>query len=190
MKIWEWTCREVYIYDKDPDLCIKKLKQNKEKEYFWIKVSFKQTIYSLVRYWIRDFNEYDYNILKKVQKIIPENSPEYVEITDEWLVESIIKDYNGDVSKNINEYEWKISKDFFIKLEKAIEYLIKNWIEPMDILTNVIIQEYEKWKQKPILFDFKRIWWRTYIFQPWLMVSKKMREQKIYRRINRLKDSF
>ena len=189
-KIWEWSFREIFLYKKDPLLCIKKLKEKKIKSYFWVKIWFNQKIYSLLKYWKRNFNNYDYEVLKKVEKIIPNNIPKNNKITDKWLVQSIITNYDWEISQNILDYKWELSKDFFEKLEILIDYLIKNWIEPMDIFHNTIVQEYEKWKQKPILFDFKRIGWRTYIFQPWLMFSKELRRQKIYRRLDKLKIIF
>ncbi len=187
-KIWEWAFREVY--ELDSDLCIKKLKKKKEKRYLWLIVKYNLKIYTLLKYWILDFNKYEYEMVKKIKEIIPNNIPDYYKLTEDWLIQTIVKDYNWEVSKNIMKYDWSIWEKFFNELEDLIQKLIENWIEPMDIKHNVIVQEYKEGKFKPILFDFKIIWWRTYPFQPWLMCSKKARERKVYRRFERLKKQF
>lgn len=187
-KIWEWAWRDIYLFEDNDNLCLKKLKSSKRKNIFWFKFNVNQKIYTLLNFWISNFNEHDYKNLLEAKKLIPENMPEYIELTDEWLVESVIRDYNWKVSRNLKSFNHVLPKDFFEKLERLLFFLIENWIEIMDIINNVLVQEYEPNKFKPILFDFKRIWWRTYILQPWLLFSKDLRVKKIYRRLNRLKD--
>ena len=190
-KIWEWSYREVFLHDTNQDLCIKKLKKKRVKTYpLWLSISINQKIYTLLKFWIADFNEYEYQQVKKIREIIPENIPKEVELTSEGWVESVIKDYDGDISKNIqNVPQWKIWKVFFKELKTIIDTLMENDIDLMDIKNNIIVQEYEKWKYKPMLFDFKRIWWKTYWLQFWL-VLKQQRKDKIYRRVNKLKNQF
>jgi len=190
-KIWEWSYREVFLHDTNQDLCIKKLKKKRVKTYpLWLSISINQKIYTLLKFWIADFNEYEYQQVQKIREIIPENIPKEVELTSEGWVESVIKDYDGDISKNIqNVPQWKIWKVFFKELKTIIDTLMENDIDLMDIKNNIIVQEYEKWKYKPMLFDFKRIWWKTYWWQFWL-VLKQQRKDKIYRRVNKLKNQF
>ena len=159
-KIWEWSYREVFLHDTNQDLCIKKLKKKRVKTYpLWLSISINQKIYTLLKFWIADFNEYEYQQVQKIREIIPENIPKEVELTSEGWVESVIKDYDGDISKNIqNVPQWKIWKVFFKELKTIIDTLMENDIDLMDIKNNIIVQEYEKWKYKPMLFDFKRIW--------------------------------
>jgi len=190
LKIWEWSYRDVFIHDEDESLCIKKLKKNREKEIFWVKVKFKQDVYTLLKFWIKDLNKYDFGILKRVKEIIPENIPSHFEMTDEWLVESIIKNFDWKISENIKTFKWDLPNTFFEELKVILDNLIENNMEPMDILSNTIVQEYEEWKYKPILFDFKRIGWRTYLLQPWLLFSKNQREKKVYRKLEKIKESF
>ena len=190
-KIWEWSYREVFLHDTNPDLCIKKLKKKRVKTYpLWVKISINQKIYTLIKFGIRDFNKYEYKQIKKAQKIIPENMPKHIELINGGLLQSVIKDYNWEVSKNMQSIsQWKIWKIFFEKLQKIINDLMDNNIDLMDIRNNVIIQEYKKWEYKPMLFDFKRIWWKTYWWQFWLIL-KQQRKNKIYRRMKKVRNSL
>ncbi len=188
-KFWEWAYREVYLDKKRPWICIKKLKTSRTKNFFWITIDFPQRIYTILKFWIKDFNKYEYWVLRKAQKLIPENTPEYIEMTDEWLIESLVKNYDWSISKSLKNFEWKLWVEFFDRLMYLITYLYNNGIELFDIVwNNILVQEYERWKYRPILFDFKRIWWRTYICQPWLLFSQKARDNKLYRRLDKLRE--
>ncbi len=185
-KLTEWSYREIFIDENNEDFIIKKLKDNREKKYFWIKIFFSQQIYTLLKFWISDFNKYEIMILERVQKIIPNNVPDSSELTNIWLKQSIIKDYDWKISKNLKNFEFEIPDSFIIEINQLIEILLDSWIEPMDIWNNIIIQEYSKWAFKPMLFDFKRIGYKTYPFQPWLFFSKKLRKEKVLRRLDRV----
>ena len=186
LKIAEWSYRTIYM-EESKDYILKVNKEYRTKKYFWIEISFNQRIYTLLKFWISDFNEHEIEILNRVKDIIPENIPELSEITPYWLIQSIIKDYNWDVSKNLKDFDYTKTDSLKREIKSLFKQLINEWIEPMDIWkNNIIIQEYSRWKYKPILFDFKRVGWRTYPFQPWLFFSKKLRQQKVYRKLDRV----
>lgn len=172
MIIWDWAYREVFLNEGDNDFCLKKLKKYREKEYLWlIKMKFNSRIYTLLKFWIKDFNYHDYIASKKISRVIPENIPIINEYTKDWLKQSIIRDYNWNISKNIESISVRLPDSFYEELLSIVNLLMENWIYLLDIANNILVQEYEEWKFKPILFDFKRVWWRTYMFQPWLIID-------------------
>jgi hypothetical protein len=125
-KIWEWSFRKVFQHTENPDLCIKKLKKERQLKYsFWIRFSISQKIYTILKFGITDFNQYDYRKLKKAKKILPYNTPKYLNITDQGLVQSLIKDYNWNISKNLKKFNTnKLSTEFLNELENIVDKLI------------------------------------------------------------------
>jgi len=184
-KIWEWAYREIYQIDND--ICIKKIKPYRVKTYFWCKIKFTTKIYTLLKFWALNINKIDLENYYKIKKLFPNNIPEinYLDKNGN-LVQSIIKDYNWKKTITLLDFTDKIDYSIWMEFKNMVVMLLKYWIEIMDIReSNIFVQEYERWKYRLILSDFKRIWWRTYPFQFYL-AFKVNRDKKTLRRLDRL----
>ncbi len=105
-----------------------------------------------------------------------------------FSVSELIRDYDGEVSKSLNNYKGGISNDYFwMELDKLKMFLIDNKIEFVDVAANnIIVKKINENLYFPIFIDYKRVGNNIFFPLQLSLYFKKGRVNKMIRRFNRL----
>ena len=89
---------------QDPDLGVKRMKPNVNKQYFGINFNIEMKNYMKFKFGISDLNKYEFNQIAKLPETLKAYIPAQIELTDLGLVMGRPKDYDGEYSINMIEF--------------------------------------------------------------------------------------
>ncbi len=195
VKIGEGVYRDVYRYT---DFAVKKSKPHVVKKALFVNVPVPMSVYSLLRFGIRDLNEYEYNQYQSIISLTPVRLHRcFARVHNQikngkacYSINELVMDHDGQVSKTLFEYGkiedeqfWKTLDDLEnVFLDKKIYYLS---IGPH----NICVNKQAGGQLVPVLIDYKRIGVRTFWHQLLLYIPYFIR-LKARRRFQRMRKRF
>ncbi|MBU1201367.1 MAG: PhoP regulatory network YrbL family protein [Nanoarchaeota archaeon] len=187
-KIGEGTYRD--IYQVSPDLCAKKIKSTHKKSYKIFSISYPTNTYTLIKFGIKNFNEYEYQEYLKIKDAIPNelaNSFANIEgVVEDILFQKLVKDLSENISKPLTQKKRIDNSYFWNRINQLKEFFLDEKIYNFNVKPdNILIKELDSETFIPVITDYKRIGPRTYPFQPQLVFSD-IAQKKIVRRFDRL----
>lgn len=191
-KIGEGTYREVYRISDD--YCAKVLRPTHLKDYFFFKVNYPTKAYIKYKFGIKDFNEYELNLFNNIKNRMPsdlDSSFAKIEgIVNNALIQDLVKNQDGSLSKSLLNYDSKIGNmEFWKKLQDIQEFFLDEDIFNFNVKPDNILVKNDSENLIPVIMDYKRIGPRTYPFQPQLLI-RSVAQQKIIRRFSRLAEMY
>lgn len=184
--VGEGKWREVFRIS--PDLCAKRIKKYHPKNYGPFKINFNANLYTLVRSFIKDYNCYELRQYNKIIVNVPaELKNSFADIkgieNDEhgsMLIEEIINDYDGKVSKTMADAGAVKNDGFWRRMDKLREFLLGNGIYFLDLTPgNIVVKQIDKDSKIPVLFDYKRMGYRAYPLQLNLLLKSERRKKLV-----------
>jgi hypothetical protein len=194
-KISEGVYRDVYRYN---DYAVKKLKPVVTRKILLVRVRVPSSLYTLLRYAIRDLNEYEY---KQYQSIISKTPARlhkcfakvYEPIKDgkiSYSINQLVMDDDERVSKSLAEYGGIDDEQFWNRLDDLEKLFLDKKIYYLGIGPhNVCVNRQADGHLLPVLVDYKRIGVRTFWHQLLLYIPYFIR-LKMRRRFQRMRQHF
>lgn len=190
-KIWEWRYRECFSTD-NPDLCVKKMKDRITRKLFWIQISIKSELFSLIKFWNDNINIIEYEVIKKLPKELLEYFPRIIYLENWVLYMERPRNYDWTYSITLQEHGPTDNEAFWEHIEKIERICRDNKFRLFDILRmwkNILIQKISETEFKPVIIDCKRTENWSKLTQPNLLLNSE-RRKKFYRRLARFMKDF
>ncbi len=194
-KISEGVYREVYRYN---GFAVKKAKRNITKTLLFIKVRIPTSLYTLVKFAIRDLNEYEY---KQYRSIISKTPPNlhmcFAKIhkpiesnKTSYSINQLVMNDDGRISQTLLDYGKVNDKQFWSTIDELEKLFLENHIYYFSIGGyNICVNSQADGRLIPVLVDYKRIGIRTFWHQLPLYFPYFMK-LKMRRRFQRLREEF
>ena len=195
VKIGEGAYRDVY---RHTDFAVKRSKPHVVKKALFVKIPVPMSVYSLLRFGIRDLSQYEYDQYQSIISMTPARLHKFFAKVHKpikngkacYSINELVMDHDGQVSNTLFEYGkiedeqfWKTLDDLEnVFLDKKIYYLS---IGPH----NICVNKQAGGQLVPVLIDYKRIGVRTFRHQLLLYIPYFIR-LKMRRRFQRMRKRF
>lgn len=192
-KIREGPHREVYLVE---DSIVKVLKPFRRKNYGMFHITFPTGLYTLLKFGIKDFNEYEQSMYNQLMSATPKDYHRNFSTVYETgyhngrsiSISELVYDSNGNISPSIADCGQIPNQSFWKRLKELEEMFVSIRFYPMDLeAKNILVRSDEARGWEPVFIDFKRIGARTYPFQAGFYYKPKLIE-RMRRKFVRLRD--
>jgi len=190
-QIGSWRYRVCYATD-DAGVCVKKLRNDIQKKYFWIEIWYLSRLYKRRKSGVWNFNVSEYHIFLGLPDELKPYVPSLVKLHNDDLVQERIRDHSWSYSPTL-EHIWEVADEsFWIHIEKIRDIFAQRWLWFLDVFhkgNNILVKKDMYGYSSPVLIDLKRLWRDTYPFQLNLLFRGQL-ERKFTRRFEKFKKHF
>ncbi len=180
------------------EFAIKKIKSHISIKILFINVHIPTPLFTLFRFGIRDFNEFEYDQFQSVISRIPADlhtcfakayRPIKADNTTYSINQLVIND-DGMVSKMLREYGKVNDKQFWSTIDRLENLFLVHRIYFFGVgCNNICVRQHADGRVVPVLIDYKRVGIRTFWHQLWLFLPS-VKELKLRRRFDRLRKRY
>lgn len=194
-KIGEGMYREVY---QEGSLAIKVLKHYIRKDYGLFHLYFPTSLYTMFKFLIKDFNEFECdNYRRMIDQIPTELRDSFAKIIGvvqyegrSISINELVTNIDGNVSKTLRQYGKVKNSGFWKRLGELEELFISEGIPYLDIHPeNILVKELKNGDILPVFVDYKRVATKTYPFQFNLLFRSEI-ARKIKRKFFRIRREY
>ena len=147
-------------------------------------------VWGLIKFFSGNINDYEFEEYNKLKNKIPKSLREsFAEIYgvkhngNNYLIQEIVKDYDGRISKTLGQIEEQLDNSFWNRLKNIEMFLLDNNIQLYDQHSkNIMSKKISESEYIPVIINYKKMGIRTYIPQLWIFSKRG--------RINRTKKEF
>lgn len=194
-KIHQGIYRDVFRYK---DYAIKVMRPWIRKRFMGIGICIPTCLYTLLRFGIRDFNEYEFHKYKHLDAELPSELQSsfarilgvYEDDGRSYSVCELVTDANGQPSKTLLQVAKVSDANFWDRINELEQFFTVNDIAYLSVGgDNVCVQQLKNGDLHPVMIDYKRIGRRTFSHQLLLWFRPLLR-MKMRRRFRSLKKKY
>lgn len=182
-----------YCYaTQSPDLCVKRMKSNINKQYFGFNFNVSMQKYLKIKFGISDMNKLEFDQITQLPEALKVYIPSNIKLTNEGLLMGRSRDYTGKYSRNLIEFGKVRNKYFWNCVDEICNIFEENNLWYHDVFfkgNNLLVKKISRHKFVPIMIDLKEIGKTLNPIQFNLMLRSE-RKKKFYRRLREFKNKY